>query len=142
MATTIRISLYKQKKLRDGTHPILLVVTKNRKRKRISLGISCTPEDWNNKHKMIKSNVPNFQNKNRIISKARHRADSILFQFQDIGKDFSLAEFEEKYKGSSTTTEVFSYFDERIAELKKAKKFGNAEVYTSTNHFIRLRSIK
>ena len=49
MNTTIEAVLYTSKTLSNGQHPILLRLTKNRKRKYISLHISLPQEQWDAK---------------------------------------------------------------------------------------------
>ena len=46
MNTSIEAVLYTSKTLSNGQYPIMLRLTKNRKRKYISLHISLSPEHW------------------------------------------------------------------------------------------------
>ena len=46
MNTTIEAILYTSKKLSNNQYPLMLRLTKNRKRKYISLHISLSPEHW------------------------------------------------------------------------------------------------
>jgi hypothetical protein len=45
--TSVKPLLYKHKRLKDGSHPILLQFIKGRKRKLLSLGQSAKEDDWN-----------------------------------------------------------------------------------------------
>ena len=46
MNTYLDVLCYRSKTLADGTSPILLRLTRNRKRKYVSLGLSIDPEFW------------------------------------------------------------------------------------------------
>ena len=43
---TVSVVLFKSKTLANGEHPIVLRVTKNKQRKHISLGRSCSADLW------------------------------------------------------------------------------------------------
>ena len=135
MSVTIRIKLYTSKTLKDGTHPVLLIVTKNRQRKKISLGINCKLEDWDSNHSLVSPSRRDAKNVNDMIYRAKIKAQGILFHFEDIHKDFSLNEFEVKYKGINSG-DVFEYFDDTIDSLRKTGKIGNANVYEGAKNTI------
>ena len=46
MNAIVNIVCYKQKTLKNGEHPLMIRVTKNRKVKYKSLGISVHPDNW------------------------------------------------------------------------------------------------
>ena len=46
MSTTVNVLCYKSKTLANGEHPLMLCVTKDRKRKYQGLGISVNPKFW------------------------------------------------------------------------------------------------
>ena len=46
MNTYLGVLCYRSKTLTDGTSPILLRLTRNRKRKYVSLGLSLDPKFW------------------------------------------------------------------------------------------------
>lgn len=133
MKVTVKITLYKQKQLKNGGHPVLLVLTKNRKRKRISLGVDCKIEHWNDDLSMVNHLCPNYEVVNKKLLRSKNRAEGILFHFEDINKDFSLQEFERKYKGINSG-DVFEYFDAVIKRMNDTGHVGNAEVYLGTRN--------
>lgn len=135
MKSSVNIVLYKQKKLKNGEHPILLVLTKNRKRKKISLGVSSSIEYWNDAMSMVNHLYPNYEIINKKLLRAKNKAESILFHFEDIDKDFSLDEFERKYKGINTG-DVFEYFKAVIERLRSTGKIGNSLVYAGTRNTV------
>ena len=58
MNTTIEAVLYTSKTLSNGQHPIMLRLTKNRKRKYISLHISLAPQYWDAEKCKPRRNCP------------------------------------------------------------------------------------
>ena len=64
MNTSIEAVLYTSKTLSNGQHPLMLRLTKNRKRKYISLHISLSPEHWD----FEKSKSPHNNKKRRSLA--------------------------------------------------------------------------
>ena len=59
MNATIEVIYYKWKKLKNDEHPLMLRVTKDGKRKYVSLGVSVHPKYWDFEKNKPKSNCPN-----------------------------------------------------------------------------------
>lgn len=59
MATTVYVICYKSKTLRNGEHPIMVRISKDGKKKYVSVGISIKPEFWNFNKNEPKLNCPN-----------------------------------------------------------------------------------
>lgn len=59
MATTIRAICYKSKVLSNGESPLMLRITKDRKLKYVSLGVSVNPEHWDFSKNQPKAECPN-----------------------------------------------------------------------------------
>ena len=67
MNTTIEAVLYTSKTLSNGQHPIMLRLTKNRKRKYISLHISLDAKFWDFDKSRPKRNCPDKERINTLI---------------------------------------------------------------------------
>jgi len=59
MSTTVNVVCYRNKKLSNGSSPLMLRVCKDRKTKYQSLGISVNPDDWDFQKNKPKANCPN-----------------------------------------------------------------------------------
>ena len=59
MKGTIEVFCYKWKQLKNGEHPLMMRVTKDGKRKYVSLGISMNPDHWDFMKGKPKPNCPN-----------------------------------------------------------------------------------
>ena len=132
---SIKILLFKGKKLNNGEHPILLRITKNRKSKYISLGYNCTPKQWNDRNQSFKRNYPNYEKRNQVLAEVKSKAYKVLDAFRSNENEFSLNQFVEKFKGISkgTNTTVWTAFQDKIILLKTSNKTGNTKVYAETS---------
>ena len=63
MATTINVLCYRSKTLKNGEHPLMLCICKDRARKYTSLNLSVKAEHWNFDKNEPKPNCPNRTNK-------------------------------------------------------------------------------
>lgn len=123
-----KIIQYTSKTLKDGTHPIVLLITHDYKRKKISMGFSCSKDLWDKQYNQFKSNFPNYKKRNRILQKSLFRAEDIIEKFQDSGKIFSIKDFEEKFIGIQSK-DVFTFFEAIIKSLNETGKIGNGNIY-------------
>lgn len=58
-ATGVNVLLYRSKTLANGEHPLMLCVTKERRRKYVSMGISLAARYWDFDKSRPKRNCPN-----------------------------------------------------------------------------------
>lgn len=111
---------------KEGKYPVVLRINKDGKSKIISLGYNCSKDEWsegrfNKRHR-------NYNRRNRVLVKIEAKALDIIDEFKLEGKDFSLEEFEGKFRNRGTTQkDVFSFWDDRIKELEKDGKISSAE---------------
>lgn len=128
---TIKILLFKSKKLKKDKHPVMLRVTKERSRKYFSTGHACTPSQWVEDDEIggrFNSTFPNFRNKNKALRKLYWKVDEIIADLEAIGEDWTLQDFGTKLRGIKPV-EVFQYFEEVIGRLDATGKIGNANAY-------------
>ncbi len=120
--------ILRSKKLANGEHPIVLRVTKDRKSKIISLGLSCLKSHWKSSE-LVKKHT-NSSMKNRIILKQKEKALKIIdnFNLEDI--DFTLNQFEDEFRGrKSSKVTVSEFWKEKASDLNRAGRTGNARAY-------------
>src|SRR5690606_36983266 len=117
--------LIRSKKLANGEHPIVLRITKDKKSKIISLGLSCLKSHW--KSGEISKKHLNASVKNRVLLKQKQKALQIIDEFKLDGVDFTLSQFEDKFRGEkSSNVTVSEFWKEKISDLNKAGRTGNA----------------
>ena len=126
------ISILKRRKQhRDGSHPIVLKVIKDRVPKIISLGFTCRENEWTPEKKEFRKNHPNYIQRNAILNKLKGRALSIIDDFRNEDIDFSLTQFEERFRGDHkrNNMSVYDFFEYKIDLLNESGRTGSARAY-------------
>ena len=118
MKATYRIVRRTDFTKKDGTNPICLIVTINRKIKRYTLDVSCIPDHWNSEKSRIRKTHPDSENLNKLIDSANVRANKIIFDFTLNNKVLTFYDFEKEFY---------------------APKFESDSFYSYVNYSIRIR---
>lgn len=137
MRTNVEPILYKSKRLKNGEYPLMLRITKERKRKYVSLNISLPEEQWDFKKGQPKRNCPNKEKINLIIqNRAKEYEDKILDLHVE-SKDYTLNTLADKVKVKSRKLTVETYIEQQVALLKSENRLGSAATYHSTLNSLR-----
>ncbi|MFT4645937.1 MAG: integrase/recombinase XerD [Planctomycetota bacterium] len=129
---TIKI-LLRNKPTTDGLFPIVLRITKDRKVKLISLGVKCFPNEWDESNQMLKKSHNKCIQTNRVLLKMKSKALEIINEFILNEDDFTLTQFEMKFRGKDLSkVTVLEFWNEKIEDLIKAGRVGNARAYKDT----------
>lgn len=132
MNYSIKLKL-KDKPSKEGLYPIILSIIKDRKVKVISLGIKCKKVDWDDSAAELKRSFTNFAQANRILLQKKQEALKIVYDFELEGIDFTLSQFEERFRGrKDKNVTIKSFLEEKIADLNLAGRAGNARAYKDT----------
>ena len=125
-------------------YPVILRVVKERKSKIISLGMLCKKTDWDTKKNEFKRTYPNASQRNRVLLKLQEKALGIIDEFALDSIDFTLNQFEAKFRGrKSSKTTVSEFWIEKVADLNKAGRTGNARAYKDVyNSFFKFHKNK
>jgi len=116
------------KPLSDGQYLVYLRITKNRRKKEISIGLKSFKEHFVSEQ-FIKPH-PNFKIENGFIIKQKHEALSIIRNFQLNDEDFTLESFERKFRGVPENNDnFFDFTEEIIKEMEQSDRLGNARAY-------------
>ncbi|MVM36465.1 tyrosine-type recombinase/integrase [Spirosoma sp. HMF3257] len=142
---SVKAIYFPSKTLADGSHPFMLRITKDRKRKYIATGLSLHPQFWNEETNTFRKNVP--IDKRKAIEAALRKWEE---KYSDAAE--TLAEADEVHDAQSVATRVsterlatrkfklLAYFDELINQFEKTGNVGNRRVYrdvkNSLQHFI------
>lgn len=137
MTLTTKTLLNETRQKNDGTYPLIIRMTYNRRIINIPLGFSIRESDWDRVNQRIKSSskvATNITRLNNIIqSKTAHIYD-VVAKLEDEGKASRLSM--KDLKRLITTGDkngqvyVYDFIQSIIDDLRKAKQIGNAEVYT------------
>ncbi|MFP3598450.1 phage integrase SAM-like domain-containing protein [Chryseobacterium sp. SIMBA_029] len=132
MNTSIKIVL-DSRPMSNGQYSVYLQIIKARQRKKINIGLKCYRANFENEQ-FLKGHQ-NYKAENKILNKIKVKAEDIVRDFQLDDKDFSLEEFEDKFRGKQINRKlVIPFFDEIIDELTTAHRLGNARAYSETKN--------
>ena len=132
-----RFILYMGKRLANGTHPVLLQVTKAGRSERYGLGVSCTEEQWDGHAMRVKARAVGAADANRVLNNVAVKVEGILKRLEVFGA-LTLEAFRKQYRNPNATTDVLAYIAEVVAELEGAGKQGNANTYSNTKRVLAL----
>jgi integrase/recombinase XerD len=120
------------KPMANGKHAVYLRILKDRKQKKISLGLYCKKVHFVNES--FTKNHPSYQLENEMLLKLKARGLEIIRSFQLKQTDFNLDEFEEEFRTTKKDNEVsvVEFFNEMIDEQMRSGKIGNANAYKDT----------
>lgn len=126
---SINITL-RNKPNKQNELPVILRIVKDRKSKLISLGMLCQKADWDSKKNEFKKTYSNASQRNRVLLKLQEKALKIIDEFALDNVDFTLSQFEAKFRGKkSSKVTVSEFWKDKIADLNKAGRTGNARAY-------------
>ena len=129
--TSVKVVLYTSKILKNGEHPVILRLTKDRKQKKISLGFNCLPTQWDDANNTPKKRHPHYKELCITIDSIRNKANREILNLENEGKDYSLEELTnilqaDKKRKSGT---IFEYFEEIITRKDQTGKVGYANAF-------------
>jgi integrase len=135
---TVRIVYYTSKVLADGSHPLLICITKDRKRKYLATGLSLLPKYWNadksNYREAIRKSYPE-PHREKLVK------DLIKWEAKYSDAATTLAGADEQHDAGAVATKaiegrqatrrikLLAYVEELAGSMTKAGKIGNAGVY-------------
>ncbi|WP_088653497.1 site-specific integrase [Geofilum rhodophaeum] len=125
----------------NGACPIIMVITKNRKRQFISLKFSVLPEYWDNESERLvildnsadkKEKAENQKRKeyNATIDDYANRALAIEFEYErENNTHWTPGQYKEKLKTQSVKSKVEPFLKEHIQILKETHRPGTASTF-------------
>ncbi len=131
--STVKTVLRKTK-LADGSYPISLRVSKDRKSKYFQTIFRAFPNEWNQSTGSFTNKNSNNTQNNRLLLKFKDRALKILTDLEMEKSDFTLNDFEKHFRIVSNPVQqnVFYFWDEIIDEMISAGRTGNARANKDT----------
>ncbi|HVB03493.1 MAG TPA: site-specific integrase, partial [Chitinophagaceae bacterium] len=132
---SIKIVLFTSKTLKNGEHPIMLRVTKDRKTKYISLQQSCPTDWWDRAANLPKRKHPLFKELLVKIEKKKLEANKLLLGLDNDEKEISVEEIKLKLqKEAVNKKKVIQYFDEVVERLERTNRLGYSSVFKATKN--------
>ncbi len=128
-----KIILFTSKRLADDSHPIMLRITYQRKRKYFSLNMSSSKTGWDKEKGTFKKNKEN----NIRVVYYQNRAENILLDMEREDRPFTFDRFEQAFFKTATSVTMFGYLESLIQDLKDKNKHGTAYVYRDAYHALK-----
>ena len=139
MSATVEVVCYKSKVLANNESPLMLRVTKDRKRKYSSIGISVNPVYWDFEKNKPRRNCPDKTRIEQIIAEQIRKYREQILDFQAEDKEFTPASLHDRVNNHAKNRTVGDLFRSHIADLKSQKRSGYAltfsELYNSLIQF-------
>lgn len=127
-----KIFLFKHKKLKNGSHPVVLQIIKDGQRKLISLGHSAYVNQWDFEKEMPNKKYSNFKDLKILIRDKINQAEKKIIQLDDQDEPYSVEELVDALNIKKTSKSVFLYTENLIKRMEKSGSIGNARVYQNT----------
>ena len=90
MKATVNVLCYKSKTLKNGEHPLMICVCKDRKRRYISLGVSVKSQFWDFEKSRPKRNCPNREQLNKLIAETERKYAEQVMEFSTMRRDYTV----------------------------------------------------
>ena len=110
----------------------MLCVTKDRKRKYQSLGISVNPKFWDFEKERPKANCPNKDLILKIILEKENEYQKQILEFKSEQKDFTASTLLAAKTSKVKYKTVSDFYTEHIKYLKSIGKIGTAKAYNDS----------
>ncbi len=129
MNTSIEAVLYTSKKLANGKHPLMLRLTKNRKRKYVSLHIWLSPQYWDAEKCKPRRHCPDKERIEALIHQKKQELQSQVLDFKVNDKEYTLNTLIEKTARKVVRQTVGEYLNRYIDRLLSENRVGNAKTF-------------
>lgn len=136
MATTVRIVLNTTSAMRkDGTFPVCLCISHERKRHYISL-FNAKPEQFTAKSR-VNSSFPNFHAYNKLIINSEYRASEIIVEMKNKGVPFDFQKFKIEFSGAKNSLLIVDCLEKHLQSLVAKGKVGTSEKFLTLQHLFK-----
>ncbi|NDW11134.1 site-specific integrase [Dysgonomonas sp. 520] len=129
MSCTVNVLCYKSKTLSTGEHPLMLCISKDGKRKYLSLGVSIYPQHWDFKKNLPKRNCPNKDLIQRLINEKINLYTEHILELKTTNREFTITNLIDKVNGVSSKCTVQQLFDIYIEQLRKEGRLKYASTF-------------
>lgn len=127
---SIKIVLRKKSRI-NGSFPIYLRVTKDRKSKFFKTIFNAFPDEWDANSEIFTKRSPNYIQKNRLLSNIKEKAYRVYLNLKTENERFTLSDFEHAFrvKSNPNGNNIFYFWDDLISEMLTAGRTGSARCH-------------
>ena len=110
----------------------MLRIIKDRQQLKISLGINCSADLWDDKNNLPKRRHPLYHEIKAAIDKAEISAEKLLLDYNNQNKSYTLDEIRTKLLRQDKKITVYKYIEESVRRLKDSGRIGYADIFHAT----------
>lgn len=129
MSCTVNVLYYKSKTLSNGEHPLMICISKNGKRKYLSLGVSIHPQYWDLEKNKPKRNCPNKELIQKLINEKINLYSEYILELKATNKEFTITNLIDRINGISRKCTVLELFDIHINQLVQEGRLNYASTF-------------
>ena len=122
--TTVEVVCYKYKPLKNGELPLKIRVTKDRKVRYVSLGVSTRQEHWDFKKNQPKQDCPHREQIEKLIANKISEIKAEIVELKTSDKEFSATSLIRHISNVGKSSSVSDIFLEYIEYLREMKRTG------------------
>lgn len=138
MDATISVICFKSKTLANGEHPLMLRITKDRKRTMKSLGVSVHPSNWDFDRNEPKPKCPDRKYIQQIILKVKSEYQTKLLEKAARDEDYTAETLvKEQTREQIQSETVESFYLRTVEQLKREGAVGNAYAYLNSYNVLK-----
>lgn len=130
---SVKVVLYPRAK-KDGTFPLALRITKNRKSSYIFLEYSLKKEEWIADEQRVKSSHPNSKRLNNFLLNKKAEASDTSLEVETLKKDVSTKSIKQKIKPKGGAT----FFAQADIYLKNLERTGNYNCFIAEKSRVKI----
>lgn len=129
MNTTVNVVLFKSKTLADGSHPLMIRLCKDNKKKYKSLNISLHAQYWDAEKNKPKRNCPNKDLIQKLINDKVNLYTEHILDLKTTNRKFTIANLIDKVNGISSSCTVSELFEIHIKQLIQESRLKYASTF-------------
>jgi len=130
MVVTFKALLDERRQKDDGTYPLKVRVTVDRKHKEIPLSIYLRQKEWDKNNNRVKPSHPNAKLISQKVTQALSKLQEIALKYEALDKVYSVDDIVNTYLNKKDyKPTVIEYGKAIIEEMIHAGRVGNARVY-------------
>ncbi|MVM35877.1 tyrosine-type recombinase/integrase [Spirosoma sp. HMF4905] len=127
----VKVILFKSKTLADGSHPLMVRITKDRQRKYIAVGESCFLKHWDEEKNTPRRNHPNRAYIEQVIRTWTTKYASAAADLKQEEKPFTASSVATQLVKVIRKANLFDFIDETVERLIREKRLGTANTMKS-----------
>jgi hypothetical protein len=128
MKASVEVICYKVRPLKNGEYPLMLRITKSRKRKYVSTGLSIDSKFWDFSKNKPRRNCPNKEQITTIIEQKTQRYLQQITEYKAEERDYTLNSLVQRVENPIIKHSFGSYLDQYTHSLIIEKRLGYSTV--------------